>query len=146
MSVGMEMERMDEGNDEKILCAIRTPEDRSKNPWFYNIFFKHIYKEDKKDKMNEIKVNYLVALTKDQIASLKENTCKVFPLIENISFEIEDDYAPFKEGFKVMIDLFNKAMNDNTVKGKIRELLTNSDGKPNTDYKVIMKTKKLLEE
>jgi len=146
MSVGMEMEAQKESTKEKILCAIRNPTNRSKLPWFYNIFLQHIYKEDKKEKLNEIKVNYLIPITKNQISELRKNTCKVYPLIENISFEIEEDVksSPFKEGFKVIMELFEKAMGDKDIKDTIRKLLMKSDGKPNDNYKVIMKTKKLL--
>ena len=132
---------------EKVLCAIRNPENRSKLGWFYNIFLQHIYQEDKKQVKNEIKVNYLVAITKKEIVELEKNTCKVYKLIEDFSFEIEDEgLSQYKEGFKVLLDLFNKTMKDPTIKIKIKDLLVNKKGNPNNDYKTIMTTKKLLGE
>ena len=145
MNTEMEMETIVEDKSEKILCAIRNPENRSKLGWFYNIFLQHIYSEDKKQIRNEIKVNYLVAITKKEIVELRKNTCKVYPLIEDVSFEIEDDgLLQYKEGFKVLLDLFNNTMKDPIIKNKIKDLLVDKKGNPNNNYKTIMTTKKLL--
>lgn len=145
MSANTNMEIIVEDKIEKVLCAIKLPENKSKKGWFFNIFLQHIYSDEKKIDRNEIRVNYLIAITREEIKKLRKNTCKVYPLIEDLSFEIEESSSSqYKEGFKVLLDLFNKTMKDPTIKIKIKDLLVDKKGNPNNSYKTIMSTKKLL--
>ena len=128
MSVGMEMEKDVNDKEKKTLCAVRNPDDRSNNPWFYNIFLQHIYKEEKKIKRNETKVNWLIALTQKEIAELKRHTLKVYPLVEDISLEVVGSNK-YKDGFEVLLDLFNSVMKVDNIKNKVEELLT-ENGRP----------------
>ncbi len=50
-----------------------------------------------------------------------------------------------KKGSGVLIKLFENAMKESAIMEQIRELLTDANGSPSQDYKVIMETKKLVE-
>ena len=140
----MEMEESVNNKEKKTLCAVRNPDDRSNNPWFYNIFLQHIYKEEKRVERNETKVNWLIALTQKEIAELRRHTLKIYPLIEDISLEVIG-HNKYKDGFKTLLNLFDSVMKVDNIKDKIKDLLT-EDGKPSEDYITIMETKKMLED
>ena len=145
MSVGMEMEEDVNDKKKETLCAVRNPKDRSNNPWFYNIFLEHIYEEEKKKRNKKTtKVNWLIALTQEEISELRGHTLKVYPLVEDISLEVVGS-DKYKDGFSVLLNLFNSVMKVDNIKNKIKKLLT-EDGKPSKDYLTIIKTKKILEE
>ena len=62
----------------KILCAVKNPSKRSKQPWFYNVFLGRIYENNPDRK--EIKTNWLIQLTEKEIRLLREKTCEVIPI------------------------------------------------------------------
>jgi AraC-like DNA-binding protein len=51
----------------------------------------------------------------------------------------------FKKGFKIMVKMFNFAMKDKQIKQKVRRHLSDFQGSPTDEYKVIMRLMKGLE-
>lgn len=51
----------------------------------------------------------------------------------------------FKKGFQILVKMFNFAMKDKRIKQKIRQHLSDSQGKPTEEYKTIMKLMRDLE-
>lgn len=79
-----------EHKKKKTLCAIKNPSNRSKQPWFYNIFLGHLSK--KKPKRNYIKkINWLIELTDDEIKLLREKTCIVIEIEKQINKQLEKE-------------------------------------------------------
>lgn len=143
MNTSMEMDESVD-KEKEVLCAVKNPTNRSNNPWLYNIFFENIYKEEKKKRnKDKTKVNWLVALNKEEISILRSHSCKVYPLVEDISLEIVGSHK-YKDGFETLLNLFNSVMKIDNIKDKIKDLLT-EDGKPSKNYITIMETKKMLE-
>ncbi len=62
----------------KILCAVKNPSQRSFQSWFYNVFLGRIYKNNPDRK--EIKTNWLIQLTPNEIRLLRKKTCDVIQL------------------------------------------------------------------
>jgi len=135
-----------EKNEEKILCAVKNPSDRGNQSWFYNKFLGRDRKY-KKEERKEIKVNWLMLLTSKEIDELKESTCKVIKLADNVEIDTEEDVIEsYKNGFNVLYNLFVKTMQEEKFRNKLVELLSNEDGSPGEDYHTIMKTKEMMEE
>jgi hypothetical protein len=154
----MEMERihMTEENKEldivkqknnKVLCAVSNPKIKKFRSWFLNNFLGRLNKKDKG--RNEVRVNWLMTLKENEIDLLRDKSCKVIKLSEEIEIDtskkekLSDEY---RKGCHTLMTLFERAMEKPEVKKEIRVLLTNKDGQPSKRYKIIMKTKKLLGE
>lgn len=65
----------------KILCAVRNPSERSKQPWFYNIFLGNI---TNKLKRKRIKVNWLMELSEKEVKLLREKTCEIIEITKKV--------------------------------------------------------------
>ena len=73
----------------KKLCAVKNPSDRSKQSWIYNIFLRHLSKKPKRNYVK--KVNWLMELTEDEIKLLREKTCEVIEIENNIKKQLEKE-------------------------------------------------------
>ena len=73
----------------KTLCAVKNPSNRSEQPWIYNTFFGALLKN--KPKRNHTKVNWLMKLNKDEIKLLREKTCIVIEIEDNIKKQLEKE-------------------------------------------------------
>ena len=76
-----------EHKEKKTLCAVKNPSKRSFQSWFYNIFLGGI---TNKSKINHTKVNWIMKLTQEEIKLLKEKTCIIIEIEENIKKELEE--------------------------------------------------------
>ena len=74
----------------------------------------------------------------------KENENTIDEL-NKVKDELLNELMFAKKGSGVLISLFETAMKNSEVMMQMRDLLTDSAGKPSEDYNIIMKTKKLLE-
>ena len=72
-----------------------------------------------------------------------ENTVETLTEVKN---DLMKELIFAKKGSKVLIKLFENAMGNSEIMGEIRELLTDTSGRPSNDYSMIMELKKLLEE
>ena len=85
----METDNIDTSKHEekKTLCAVKNPSERSKQPWFYNIFLGNISKN--KPERNHTKVNWIMKLTEEEITLLKEKTCEIIEIEKEIKNKLE---------------------------------------------------------
>lgn len=123
----------------KMLCAVKNS--TKYRSWIYNVFLGHNKKEEKDH--GQQKINWLMKLDEKEIEILKDKGCEIVILNYNNSVKKEDK---FKEGFTSLLNLFESLMKNQQTKNKIRDLLTNNDGRPSEDYKNIMRTKDYLKE
>jgi len=72
----------------KKLCAVKNPSERSNQSWFYNIFLGNI--TNNKQKRNRIKVNWVMELNEDEIRLLKEKSCVIIEIENNINNKPKD--------------------------------------------------------
>ena len=75
----------------KTLCAVKNPSDRSKQSWLYNIFLKNLECYKNKPKRNHTKVNWLMRLSEDEIKLLREKTCEVIEIENNIKKQLKEE-------------------------------------------------------
>jgi len=78
-----------EYKEKKKLCAVKNPSKRSDQSWFYNIFLGNISK--KKPKRNHTKTNWIMKLSENEIKLLKERTCEIIEIENNIKKQLEKD-------------------------------------------------------
>lgn len=133
---------------ETFLCAVKNPIDPKHNSWFYNVFLGRQKNRKTKQHRNEVKVNWIIpALTKKEIELLQEKTCKVINLSEDIEIEIieedNDDHIIFKEGFELLLDIFNKFKDKKEVREEINKILYDSKGYPSKELEKIKNCEKL---
>jgi len=134
-------------SDKKVLCAVRNPKIQKEKVWLYNIFFGRCGNVKNKPQKHEMKIDWLMTIDEEDVERLEEKGCKVIKLSEDVEITPDsDELSQYKSGCKVLISLFERLMNNNGVKSEIKKELTNNDGKPSKDYKIILNTKKILED
>ena len=87
----MEINDLDTSNHEKKkkLCAVKNPSLRSNQTWFYNTFLGALLKE--KPIRNHVKVNWIMELNEDDIKLLKEKSCLIIEIEDNIKNQLKTD-------------------------------------------------------
>jgi uncharacterized protein (DUF1778 family) len=111
---------------------------RTKNDRLYiriNSAFKEVLQK-RADQMDKSLSTYILECVRT--TKLSEN------LDQNDNVRTTDQ--EYKKGFEIMVNLFNSAMKESEIKSKIRDLLSDREGKPSEDYKTMIKLIKMLKE